>query len=57
MSKYNSEILCPNCGFPIYGHPAISRKDNKTKICSNCGTAEAISQFQHYLISKKEGSH
>lgn len=54
-SFYNH--ICPNCGFPIYGHPAISRKDNKTEICSHCGTAEAIAQFQHYFITKKEGSH
>lgn len=44
---------CPHCGYPIYGRPAISRKDNKTEICSNCGIAEALSSFNHYLHTKK----
>lgn len=52
MSKYNGEIICPNCGYPIYSYPAISRKDNKTEICSNCGTAEAMSAYHHYLYSQ-----
>lgn len=55
MGSSNKKI-CPNCGFPIYGHPAISRKDNKTEICSNCGTAEAFSAFQNYLHKKLKDS-
>lgn len=27
------------------GHPAISRKDNKTEICPLCGTGEALMDF------------
>lgn len=57
MSKYNGEINCPNCRFPIYGHPAISRKDNKTEICSFCGTAEAFSVLQNYLYAKSKDSN
>lgn len=42
--------MCPRCQFnwiPSNAHPgkypgAISRADNKTEICSDCGTAEAM---------------
>ena len=45
--------MCPRCQFswiPTNAHPgkypgAISRADNKTEICSDCGTAEAIQDF------------
>jgi len=36
---------CPRCGIYYVGFPAISRKDNKTEICSNCGVSEAIEDF------------
>lgn len=37
--------LCPRCGNFYYFYPAISRKDNKTEICSTCGQAEALLQM------------
>ena len=37
--------ICPACGMPLDRHPAISRKDNKTEICSDCGTREALSDL------------
>ena len=44
---------CPLCGGPMpnekfpSAHPgALSRADNKTEICSNCGQIEAILQMQ-----------
>lgn len=37
--------ICPKCGREYSGHPAISRDDNKTKICPRCGTNEAITIF------------
>lgn len=40
--------ICPICKFAIIGHPAISRKDNTTQICSNCATIEALQAFQDY---------
>lgn len=40
--------VCPICGKDYSGYPAISRKDNKTKICSACGTIEALKQFNDY---------
>jgi len=33
---------CPRCKEPIEGFPALSRRDNLTDICSDCGTAEAF---------------
>ena len=37
--------ICPLCKKEIVGYPALSRKDNKTEICSNCGTKEALEDF------------
>lgn len=36
---------CPRCGAYITFHPAISRKDNETEICSDCGVIEAIEEY------------
>ena len=33
---------CPKCGKEYQEHPAISRTDNKTEICPDCGTLEAL---------------
>lgn len=33
--------ICPICKEPIKGHPALSRTDNKTEICNNCGIIQA----------------
>ncbi len=40
---------CPSCGIGIKGHPAISRKDNKTEICSKCGQIEAMTAWKKSL--------
>lgn len=37
--------ICPICKNKIVGYPALSRKDNKTEICSKCGVAEALQDF------------
>lgn len=42
------EKICSKCGNYIQGHPALSRADNKTEICSNCGTLEALEVFEKY---------
>ncbi len=34
--------ICPKCGKEYYGSPALSRVDNKTFICPDCGTREAL---------------
>ena len=35
-------MICPKCGIEFKEPPALSRVDNKTKICSSCGTKEAL---------------
>ena len=44
--------MCPKCKRPIIGYPAISRKDNKTEICSKCGQEEAIRDFMKAYVHK-----
>lgn len=36
---------CPRCSKYFIEPPAISRKDNKTQICSKCGMEEALEAF------------
>ena len=37
--------VCPSCGNEFNCYPAISRKDNKTEICPDCGMMEALDKF------------
>ena len=37
--------ICHNCHIEYSEPPSLSRKDNKTYICSNCGTKEALYDF------------
>lgn len=37
--------ICPYCGKPYYEPPALSRIDNKTLICPDCGTREALASI------------
>lgn len=39
------ERTCPICGETYTEHPAISRKDNKTEICPECGLSEALENY------------
>ena len=41
-TETSSIVTCPFCGHTYSGHPAISRTDNKTPICPDCGTREAL---------------
>ena len=36
---------CPRCEKEMEGFPALSRRDNKTDICSSCGTVEAMEDY------------
>jgi hypothetical protein len=38
---------CPRCKQTYTEYPALSRVDNKTDICSKCGTAEAMWDFAY----------
>ena len=42
IEQSNTNALCPRCGKTFKGHPALSRLDNKTQICPDCGTREAL---------------
>lgn len=44
MKELGIEI-CPVCGNEYTGYPAISRRDNITKICPKCGQKEALEDF------------
>ena len=48
-------FTCTNCGKSFIGHPAISRKDNKSPVCSECGILEALEVYQLYN-SMKDGT-
>lgn len=45
--------VCPICGEDYSDPPAISRKDNKSKICPNCGTGEALMDFIDNIQKKR----
>ena len=34
--------VCPRCGKAYHEPPALSRLDNETLICPDCGTREAL---------------
>jgi len=34
--------VCPKCGKTYTGRPAVSRADNTTLICPDCGTRDAL---------------
>ena len=40
-----SEKICPICGKSYTGEPALSRKDNATLICQDCGILEALASL------------
>ena len=44
--------MCPKCKKHYDGYPALSRVDNKTKICSMCGIAEAMA-IANEIIEKR----
>ena len=41
-SRITRIAACPLCGQAYAGRPTLSRKDNKTAICPDCGTREAL---------------
>ena len=41
----DQQRTCPNCGKKYSEHPALSRKDNETLICADCGTKEALAEY------------
>lgn len=45
VESNSDKELCPICKNELGKYPAISRKDNTTEICSNCGTLEALEMY------------
>lgn len=41
IERYEPSI-CPICGSTYHDRPALSRADNQTLICPDCGTREAL---------------
>ena len=41
-TEINRIAVCPKCGQAYIGHPALSRADNETLICPDCGVREAL---------------
>lgn len=39
------ERICPLCGKAYTAVPALSRKDNRTLICPDCGTRQALASM------------
>lgn len=44
---------CPKCGNWFLNYPALSRRDNSTYICPDCGVKEAMEDYMSSM--KKEG--
>ena len=40
-----TERTCPICGSTYTGAPALSRTDNETLICPDCGTRQALASI------------
>jgi RNA polymerase subunit RPABC4/transcription elongation factor Spt4 len=47
----NKNRTCPICGKCYNTYPAISRTDNKTLICPDCGMTQALKEF--FELSRK----
>ena len=45
MKTNESAPICPSCGESYTDYPALSRRDNKTNICSACGGLEAMEDY------------
>ena len=43
--------ICPRCGQVYHEPPALSRIDNQTLICPDCGTREALESID---VNKEE---
>lgn len=57
----HSEVKCPICKkneLLEEGANAISRKDNETEICSDCGRKEAMEELENMvgIVKNKDGS-
>ena len=49
----NKENKCPRCDKEMKEYPALSRRDNKTDICSDCGQVEALEDYYRERWTEK----
>lgn len=48
-------MICPKCKKFFFDElGAISRRDNETLICSECGTEEALEDYKNYCEREKK---
>ncbi len=47
-------FICPKCGQQFHGVPALSREDNETMICSDCGTREALASIGVSAVEREK---
>ena len=47
---------CPHCGEQMSKFPALSRRDNKTLICSDCGKLEALIDIMNAYKEKEDAA-
>ena len=45
MTDTEKTHICPICGREYTDYPALSRRDNTTEICPDCGVDEALGDF------------
>lgn len=45
--------ICPKCGYEYTGRPALSRKDNRTEICPDCGMREALNAWRESILTRE----
>lgn len=50
-------FVCPKCGKKCAGYPALSRRDNKTEICAECGLKEALADWAAAKKAEKGGKN
>jgi hypothetical protein len=55
MDINNQIHKCPICNKSYRGIGALSRRDNKTEICSQCGVKEAMEDYVNSFKNKKDG--
>lgn len=44
---------CPRCEMQLSTHPALSRADDRTAVCSICGVDEALEAFTAGAVTPK----
>lgn len=46
--------ICPKCGREFERLLAVSRSDNKTMLCDECGIMEALGSVPHGILTPQE---